>query len=49
MQTLLMENVLADRVKTVAYSYLGPDITKPIYSDGTIGRAKEDLNRAAIE
>jgi enoyl-[acyl-carrier protein] reductase/trans-2-enoyl-CoA reductase (NAD+) len=47
MQTLLREGVLADRVKTVAYSYLGPELTKPIYSDGTIGRAKEDLNRAA--
>ncbi|MDR1255855.1 MAG: trans-2-enoyl-CoA reductase family protein [Puniceicoccales bacterium] len=47
MQTLLRENVLSDRAKTVAYSYLGPKITKPIYSEGTIGRAKEDLDRAA--
>ncbi|MDR0680050.1 MAG: trans-2-enoyl-CoA reductase family protein [Puniceicoccales bacterium] len=47
MQTLLRENVLADRIKTVAYSYIGPKVTRPIYSDGTIGRAKEDLDRAA--
>jgi enoyl-[acyl-carrier protein] reductase/trans-2-enoyl-CoA reductase (NAD+) len=30
-------------VKTVAYSYIGPDLTWAIYRNGTIGRAKEDL------
>jgi Uncharacterized paraquat-inducible protein B len=38
--------VLADGVKTVAYSYIGTDITWPIYWHGTLGRAKEDLDRA---
>ena len=39
--------VLADGVKTVAYSYIGTDITWPIYGHGTLGRAKEDLDRAS--
>jgi enoyl-[acyl-carrier protein] reductase/trans-2-enoyl-CoA reductase (NAD+) len=47
MRALLGGGVLSDGIKTVAYSYIGPKITKPIYSDGTIGRAKEDLDRAA--
>ncbi|MDE6432587.1 MAG: trans-2-enoyl-CoA reductase family protein [Opitutales bacterium] len=47
-QALLDEGLLADGAKTVAYSYLGPQMTKPIYSHGTIGKAKEDLDRAVI-
>jgi enoyl-[acyl-carrier protein] reductase/trans-2-enoyl-CoA reductase (NAD+) len=39
--------VLAPRAVTLAYSYIGPSITYPIYKDGTIGRAKEDLYRTA--
>ncbi len=35
--------VLAEGVKTVAYSYIGPELTYPIYRNGTIGRAKDDL------
>ena len=35
--------VLADGVKTVAYSYIGPKLTFPIYRNGTIGQAKNDL------
>lgn len=38
--------VLATGVTTVAYSYIGPEVTWPIYKNGTIGRAKEDLERA---
>jgi enoyl-[acyl-carrier protein] reductase/trans-2-enoyl-CoA reductase (NAD+) len=37
--------VLADGVQTVAYSYIGPAVTWPIYKNGTIGKAKEDLER----
>jgi len=37
--------VLAEGVQTVAYSYIGPEVTWPIYKNGTIGRAKEDLER----
>lgn len=40
--------VLADGATTVAYSYIGPAITHPIYRDGTIGQAKNDLEQTAI-
>jgi enoyl-[acyl-carrier protein] reductase/trans-2-enoyl-CoA reductase (NAD+) len=42
---LLDEKLLAPEARTVAYSYIGPSITWPIYREGTIGRAKEDLAR----
>lgn len=35
--------VLEKNFKTVAYSYIGPQMTHAVYKDGTIGRAKEDL------
>ena len=41
--------VLADGVKTVAYSYIGTDLTWPIYWHGALGKAKEDLDRVAKE
>ncbi len=37
--------VLAEGVQTVAYSYIGPEVTWPIYKNGTIGGAKEDVER----
>jgi enoyl-[acyl-carrier protein] reductase/trans-2-enoyl-CoA reductase (NAD+) len=40
-------NLLAPGAQTVAYSYIGPDVTWPIYKNGTIGLAKNDLERAA--
>jgi len=40
---LLEAGVLAKGVQTVSYSYIGPEVTWPIYKNGTIGRAKEDL------
>ncbi|WNO09806.1 enoyl-ACP reductase FabV [Teredinibacter sp. KSP-S5-2] len=39
--------VLADNCKTAAYTYIGEKITWPIYGHATIGKAKEDLDRAA--
>jgi enoyl-[acyl-carrier protein] reductase/trans-2-enoyl-CoA reductase (NAD+) len=39
--------LLADGARTVAFTYIGPELTWPIYWEGTIGRAKEDLERAA--
>lgn len=42
---LLEAGVLAEGVQTVAYSYIGPEVTWPIYKNGTIGKAKEDLER----
>lgn len=43
MEDLHNAGVLADGVKTVAYSYIGPELTFPIYRNGTIGQAKNDL------
>ncbi|MBN2509952.1 MAG: trans-2-enoyl-CoA reductase family protein [Spirochaetales bacterium] len=40
---LLAENLVAPGCKTVAYSYIGPEVTYPIYRSGTIGKAKEHL------
>ncbi|MHB1948080.1 MAG: enoyl-ACP reductase FabV [Gammaproteobacteria bacterium] len=40
---LAKENLLADGITTVAYSYIGPELTYPIYKEGSIGKAKEDL------
>ena len=40
-------SVLAPRVSTYAYSYIGPQLTYPVYRHGTIGRAKEDLEKTA--
>lgn len=39
--------VLAPGATTVAYSYIGPKETWPIYKNGTIGKAKEDLEKSA--
>ncbi|HIF9455595.1 TPA: enoyl-ACP reductase FabV [Photobacterium damselae] len=41
--------VLAQGCKTVAYSYIGTEITWPIYWHGALGQAKMDLDRAAAE
>ena len=39
--------VLAKGFSTVSYNYIGSDLTWPIYWQGTLGKAKEDLDRAA--
>ncbi len=41
-------DALAPDVLTVAYSYIGPAVTHPIYREGTIGRAKDDLEQTAL-
>ncbi len=46
-QALADAKLLAPGATSVAYSYIGPVHTWPIYKDGTIGRAKIDLERAA--
>lgn len=46
MDALLEAGVVAPGTQTVAYSYIGPELTWPIYKNGTIGRAKEDVERA---
>jgi len=46
-EALAGASALADGFTTVAYSYIGPDLTYPIYTNGTIGRAKEHLEESA--
>ena len=47
MNALSDAGVLADGAKTVAYSYIGPQLTFPIYTKGTIGKAKEHVEESA--
>lgn len=47
MDALQAAGVLSQGCKTVAYTYLGDKLTWPIYGKATIGKAKEDLDRAA--
>ncbi len=46
-EALLGAGVLADGAVTVAYSYIGPEVTRAVYRDGTIGKAKEHLEQSA--
>ena len=46
MEDLKNAGVLSEGVKTVAYSYIGPELTFPIYRNGTIGQAKNDLEES---
>ena len=44
---LLNEGLLASGFKTIAFSYIGSEQTRPLYRDGTIGAAKKDLEQKA--
>lgn len=46
-EALSKAGVLADHAKTVAYSYVGTEITWPIYWHGTLGQAKQHLDNTA--
>jgi enoyl-[acyl-carrier protein] reductase / trans-2-enoyl-CoA reductase (NAD+) len=46
-EALEREGLLAEGCQTMAYTYLGDKLTWPIYGHATIGKAKEDLDRAA--
>ncbi len=48
-QAMLAADVLEEGAQVIAYSYIGPELTRPLYREGTIGRAKEDLERTADE
>lgn len=48
-QALKAADVLSDDAVTVAYSYIGSELTYPIYFEGTIGAAKKHLHAAADE
>ena len=41
--------VLANGATTIAYSYIGPEVTEAVYRKGTIGRAKDDLESTAFK
>ena len=45
LERLDAESLLSEQAVSLAYSYLGPEFTHPIYRDGTIGRAKADLEK----
>lgn len=47
LELLAKEELLADGVVTLAYSYIGPEVTHAIYREGTIGRAKDHLEATA--
>ncbi len=47
MDALADAGALAPEALSVAYSYIGPELTFPIYRNGTIGLAKEDLEKKA--
>lgn len=49
MDALNEAGVLENNVQTVAYSYIGPSLTEPVYRKGTIGRAKDHLEATAFE
>lgn len=46
---LLDNNLFAKGARNVAYSYIGPRLTFAVYRDGTIGRAKEHLEKSATD
>jgi enoyl-[acyl-carrier protein] reductase / trans-2-enoyl-CoA reductase (NAD+) len=46
-EMLASEGLLAEGARTLAYSYIGPEVTWPVYRDGTIGQAKLDLEKTA--
>ncbi|WP_293872032.1 enoyl-ACP reductase FabV [Flavobacterium sp.] len=49
MDALKTAGVLAKGITTIAYSYIGPEVTEAVYRKGTIGRAKDDLEATAFK
>lgn len=48
-EVLSREGVLSENAITIAYSYIGPELTYPIYHEGTIGRAKKHLYETSLD
>lgn len=48
-EALQSAGVLAEGVTTLAYSYIGPEVTEAVYRKGTIGRAKDHLEATAFK
>ena len=46
---LRKEHLLSENIRTVAYYYIGPEMTYPIYTEGTIGQAKQHLYHTALQ
>lgn len=49
MDALHKADLLSEGAMTIAYSYIGPELTEPVYRKGTIGRAKDDLEATAFK
>ncbi|WP_374548464.1 enoyl-ACP reductase FabV [Flavobacterium sp.] len=49
MEALKNAGVLAEGIMTLAYSYIGPEVTEAVYRKGTIGRAKDHLEATAFQ
>ena len=49
MDALNKAGVLANGATTIAYSYIGPEVTEAVYRKGTIGRAKDHLEATAFQ
>lgn len=45
---LIKADAISENAMTVAYSYIGPSLTEPVYRKGTIGRAKDHLEATAF-
>ena len=48
-EALINADLLSENAINIAYSYIGPEITKGVYRDGTIGKAKDHLDDTADE
>ncbi|WP_162048160.1 enoyl-ACP reductase FabV [Vibrio taketomensis] len=44
---LINSESIAENCQTVAFSYIGPELTHALYLDGTLGRAKVDLHQTS--
>ncbi|MDB5105756.1 MAG: short-chain alcohol dehydrogenase family [Fibrobacteres bacterium] len=49
MDLLQKEGLLAPGAVSMAYSYIGPQVTQPVYRNGTIGTAKDHLEKTALK
>ena len=47
MEQLESAGLLAEGCQAVAYDYVGPEVTWPVYNNGTIGRAKKHIRETA--
>jgi len=48
-ESLLAADLLSENAMTLAYSYIGPEVTEPVYRKGTIGKAKDHLEATSFK